>query len=373
MADEPDRYPDSAGPFAGPNNTFPIKDKAHVENAWARIHQGPTRANHSAAEIADIIGKIQARAKELGITLEAHASRSLEGDTVERRAVLMPVELRALPDGPEGSRMIGGYAAVFNRDSRMIPGAMGSSFIERVTPGFFEEARTAGWPGNQGSGVMCRYNHNDQYLLGTTQAATCQLTVDRTGLEYRAEVPRCRDDVLELVGRGDIRQSSFTFMDAEDDWNYTGGITHRTLISGGVLDVAPVSAVAGYQDTTVGMRSLAAFKDVPVDDVFALAQRDELRQLFIRTDKAMAVSIGDGKEEERNVATDTPAEPAEQLALDVADTETPTEPVAEPSEAAPLEWEPPTTLGHREARLHLLSRRPYDPIIKVTPKGNITS
>ena len=198
--------------------------------------------------------------------------------SVERRSTLDLVV-------PAGSRTIGGYAAKFNRESRMIPGAMGSAFVERVAPGFFEESRAAGWPGNQGSGVLCRYNHNDQYLLGTTSAGTCQLALDRTGLEYRAEVPKCRDDVLELVARGDIAQSSFTFADAQDDWSYSGGVAHRTLISGQLLDVAPVSAAAAYADTSVALRSLAAQKDVPAEDVFALAKRDELRQLFIRTDR----------------------------------------------------------------------------------------
>lgn len=364
MADEPDRYPDSEGPFAGPNNTFPIKDKAHVENAWARIHQGPTRANHSAAEIAEIIGKIQARAKDLGITLGEHqAARSLGDEgTIERRSVLMPVELRAV-DGPDGSRTIGGYAAVFNRESRMIPRAMGSSFIESIVPTFFEEARSAGWPGNQGSGVMCRYNHSDMHLLGTTQARTCELSIDRTGLEYRIpDVPRSRDDVLELIGRGDCNRSSFTFMDAEDDWTYSGGVTRRTLVSGGVLDVAPVSAVAGYQDTTVGMRSLAAFKDVPVDDVFALAQRDELRQLFTRTDQALTpaeqLTLDDDKpiEEERTVTIETVTEPATASA--------PAEPAAlAPPEPTPSKSEPAMSRYDADLRLWELRLRFDDPIV----------
>lgn len=323
----------------------------------------------------------------------AHKSDS---DTIERRAVFMPVELRAIGAGPEGSRTIGGYAAVFNSDSRMIPRAMGGTFIERVTPGFFEEARSAGWPGNQGSGVMCRYNHNDQYLLGTTSAGTCTLNIDRTGLEYRAEVPQCRDDVLELIGRGDISQSSFTFMDAQDDWSYSGGITQRTLITAGaVLDVAPLSAVAGYQDTTVSLRSLAAFKDVPVEDVFVLAQQHELRRLWIRTDKApslvqeaekfrdamltlvpnevravdtetpaeqLSLEIGDGKPEERNVSIEV-LHNGDGAEISPA----PTEPaVAPPADAATVdapEWEPPATLGYREAHLHLFKRRPYDPIV----------
>lgn len=326
----------------------------------------PKNADVLGEKLAAVKARIKAACKKFGIEIsdEVGASRALDDlETIERRGVLSPVELRALPDS-EGSRMIGGYAAVFDRESRMIPRAMGGSFVERVTPGFFEEARSAGWPGNQGSGVLCRFNHSDMHLLGSTAAGTCTLNIDRTGLEYRAEVPNCRDDVLELVGRRDIRQSSFTFMDAEDDWSYRDGVTHRTLISGAVLDVAPVSAVAGYQDTTVSLRSLAHFKDVPVEDVYDLVKRHELRQLWVRTDQTpmvhiqrtaeqLSLDIGDGKpvEEERTVTAETEPE----LITDQA------EPVADPPA---LESEPPATLSWQEAHLKLLSTRPYDPICK---------
>lgn len=371
MADESE-YGDVE--YADPkNHKYPINNEERVRAAWSYINMPKNQDGYTPEEVAGIKAKIKAAGEKYGIHFEAAAARSLDdNDTIERRAVLMPVELRAIGDSPDGSRTIGGYAAVFNRDSRLIPRMAGSDFVERVAPVFFEEARAAGWPGNQGSGVLCRWNHNDQYLLGTTQAGTTQLSVDRTGLEYRTDVPKCRDDVLEYIARGDCNRSSFTFMDAEDEWSYSGGVTHRTLISGGVLDVAPVSAVAAYQDTSVGLRSLAAHKDVPADDVFALAQQHELRRLFVRTDQALAPAT-----EERTVATETPAEPAppveqpaEQLALDVVDTETP---AAKAAEAPPLESEPPATLSWQEAHLQLLSRRPYDPIIKVTPKGNITS
>jgi uncharacterized protein len=221
------------------------------------------------------------------------ASRSVTLSGVERRSTPVAVGLR---DG--NSRTIRGYAAVFDRESRMMPSRLGGAFVERVAPGFFDEARNAGWPGIQGSGVLCRFNHDDQSLLGTTRAVppTLRLSVDRTGLEYCADLPQCRDDVLELIERGDIAQSSFTFADAQDDWTYSGsGVTQRTLISGQLLDVAPVSAVAAYPETTVALRSLAAFKDVPEADVVALAQQHELRKLFVRTDIAPPMSWQEAK------------------------------------------------------------------------------
>lgn len=334
MADDAKPYGDVE--YADPEDSkYPIDTEEHTRAAWAYVNM-PKNAAILGDKLSAVKARIQAACKKFGIEVaDAGASRALDDKgTIERRAVLSTVELRALPDSAENSRVIGGYAAVFNRDSRLIPRGMGAGFVESVLPTFFEEARAAAWPGNQGSGVLCRYNHNDQYLLGSTAGGTCQLSVDRTGLEYRAEAPRCRDDVVELVGRGDIRQSSFTFMDAQDEWSYSGGITHRTLITGGLIDVAPVSAVAGYQDTTVGMRSLAAHKDVPVEDVFALAQRDELRQLFIRTDQALA-------------SVPPPADVPATVA---------------PVEAPQLELDLEHRMSGALAKMHILGRRSTDPI-----------
>lgn len=355
MADTPDDHESQYGDveYADPkNHKYPIDTQEHVRAAWSYINMPKNQDGYTAEEVAAIKAKIKAAGKKYGIQFEDTAdtgSRALNDDsTIERRTVVMPVELRALPDGAEGrSRTIGGYAAVFNSESRVIPRGHAGGFVEVVTPGFFQEARAAGWPGNQGSGVLCRYNHNDQYLLGTTAAGTCELNLNRTGLEYRTQVPNCREDVLELVDRGDIRQSSFTFMDAEDEWSYSGGIAMRALLTGAVLDVAPVSAVPAYRDTTVGMRSLAASKDVPVSDVYALAQRDELRQLFVRTDQALSPATP--TTEERTVATEDQEAGAE--APEAA------APAAAPQSPAALEDEPAATLSWQEVQRQVMEKR----------------
>lgn len=341
MADKLDK-PYGDVEYADPEDgKYPIDTAEHCRAAWSYVNM-PKNAAVLGDKLAGVKARIKAACKKFGIDIEESdsGSRALEESTIERHAVHMPVELRALPDGAEGrSRTIGGYAAIFGSESRVIPRGLAGGFVEVVNPGFFEEARSQNWPGNQGSGVLCRYNHNDQYLLGTTNAGTCQLSVDRTGLEYRTQVPNCRDDVLELVDRRDISQSSFTFMDAQDEWSYAGGIAQRTLISAAVLDVAPVSIVPAYRDTTVSMRSLARQMDAPVSDVYDLAQRDELRQLFRRTDQVLTPAP---TTEERTVATEDPAA----------------------AEAASAEADAPQTMSCWESRLRLLAMRPDDPIRK---------
>lgn len=272
-------------------------------------------------------------------------------DTIERRTTILRVELRNGPDGRPG-RLLGGYAAVFNRDSRNLGG-----YVERIVPSFFDQEFRSGWPG-VGAGVIARFNHDPNFLLGTTRSGTLQLKLDGTGLDYTVDVPETRSDVYELGQRGDLNGSSFAFSVDSDgcEWSYNDlGITQRTLLQGRLIDVAPVSEPAAYPDATVALRGLAAAKDAAVEDVVALAAKDELRRFFTRSDQAMQAALPVDAiavevlpiEEERTVTTETPPEPA-----------------AEPADVVPpVESEEPRTLSWQEAKLHLLKRRPDDPII----------
>jgi len=198
---------------------------------------------------------------------------------IERRYTLVPVELRA-----RGERQsIGGYAATFNKLSQNLGG-----FVERVAPTFFNKSRGDGWPD-----VLARYNHDDNMLLGTTGGGTLRLSVDDTGLMYEVDPPVARADIVELVERGDVRKSSFAFrlFSEGDDWGMSDqGYPLRTLISGQLVDVAPVNLPA-YMDSSVGMRgveaaldSLASKMEADPAEVRRLAEENELRRFFVRTD-----------------------------------------------------------------------------------------
>jgi HK97 family phage prohead protease len=192
----------------------------------------------------------------------------------ERRFTPGQVEVRATD--PE-KRTVGGYAAKFNRLSQNLGG-----FVEQIAPGAFNRARGNDWPD-----VQARYNHDDNMLLGTTTARTLRLSVDDTGLLYDVDLPRARDDVYELVTRGDVSKSSFAFRVIGDDgeeWGLTDqNFPRRTLLSVDLHDVAPVNAPA-YLDTSTAIRSLARHMDADVAEVRKLADEGELRKFFMRTD-----------------------------------------------------------------------------------------
>jgi uncharacterized protein len=316
---------------------YPIHDAAHVRNALARIAQGKRFAPEAA-------GKVHGAASKFGITMHTDkaSKRSADEDLAE---LIMPQERRyyktflearsiEIADGKIGH--IVGYASSFGNLSRKL----GGDFHERVMPTAFEAAQSEGWPE-----VVCRYNHKDDYLLGTTLGGTLQLMTDTIGLKYDVAVPEHRSDVLELVERGDVQYSSFAFRCIEDEWEDTSyGYPMRSLHSVELVDVAPVQNPA-YYDTTAkatsarsmdelegAIQSLARFKSVEPDEIRSMMEDGDLKKLFKKSKKAKKNKTEDTAvtEEERsseetpaeeNAPVETPAETAEERSNEVNEVE----------------------------------------------------
>lgn len=252
---------------------FPVHDAAHVRNALARLPQ----SNLSDAEKAQAKSKITAAAKKFGVQVgddsDDSSGRAWTMGEPERRFTPGAIEVRAAADGQK----IGGYGAVFGKLSRNLGG-----FVELVDTGAFNQARNLGFPG-----VVCRYNHDPNMVLGTTAGRTLQLRTDNVGLDYEVLPPQSRQDILELIERGDVQFSSFAFRcpPGGDEWrttdqNYPLRVLHEVQL----VDVAPVLDPA-YMDSSAGLRSLAAAMDAPLDEVRRMAAEDELRRFFARTDR----------------------------------------------------------------------------------------
>ena len=199
----------------------------------------------------------------------------------ERRSVRGLVEVRAA----DGVMRIGGYAAKFNTRSQNLGG-----FTETITRTFFNKSEGDGFPG-----VMARYNHDDNWLLGTTAGGTLRVAVDETGLDYEVDLPSFRADVFELVQRGDVQKSSFAFITYEDDWTLDdNGFPLRSLISGQLVDVAPVNTPA-YTDTSSGLRSLAEKREMPVEDVARMAAEGRLSDILAAA--PVVIDLGEKRED----------------------------------------------------------------------------
>jgi HK97 family phage prohead protease len=249
----------------------------------------------------------------------------------ERRYYKTLLEARALDADGKPSHIIG-YASSFGNLSRKL----GGDFVERVMPTAFEAAQSEGWPD-----VVCRYNHKDDYLLGTTLGGTLQLMTDAVGLKYDVLVPEHRSDVMELVARGDVQYSSFAFRCIEDDWQESSfGYPMRSLHSLELIDVAPVQNPA-YFDTTAkvgrsmdelegAIRSLARFKSADPDEIRSMMEDGNLKKLFKKSKKNKKVEAEPVETEETRTdeaqteeVPETATEaPAEEVRTDEAQTET---------------------------------------------------
>jgi HK97 family phage prohead protease len=216
-----------------------------------------------------------------GVT-ENNGSAVLYTVAPERRINAFKPELRSASDG-SGPKHIVGYASVFDRLSRNLGG-----FVERVNQRAFDASRAIGF-----EGAVCRWNHNDDFLLGTVAARTCLIDVDGTGMLYDVVPPSTTagNDVMILMGRGDVTSSSFAFRAAEDDWALSDfGMPLRTLLSMEVIDVAPVTTPA-YPDATSSLRSvdgavhsLAARFDADPEEIRSLLDAKQAKKLFTRSD-----------------------------------------------------------------------------------------
>jgi len=276
---EPGGVKDATGKTAPRSKRhFPVNDEAHARNALSRASQSPFGKMAMPA--------ILRACRKFGVKISGQdrAFAGLDADSdafPERRFTKFPLELRTA--GQNGPHRIWGYAACFDRLSKRLGG-----FVEQVNRSAFNESKLDGWPD-----VVCRYNHKDDYLLGTTYARTLELSIDPTGLMYDVEPPQSRQDIMEYVQRGDIRHSSFAFRvyPGGDEWGVSEhNYPLRTLNSVQLIDVAPVIDPA-YPDATAGaramdgaIRSLSQWVQAEPDEVRSRLEEDRIMEFFRRTD-----------------------------------------------------------------------------------------
>ena len=163
---------------------------------------------------------------------------------LERRYINTEIELREENAEP----IVTGYAARFNEQSEELYG-----FKEVIMPGAFKEALKA-------PDIRALFNHDPSQIVARTKNNTLKVWEDEEGLRYEFR-PNMKTaagrDLVELLRRGDIDQSSFSFSmeGGVEEWDDTGEIPIRKLVKIPKLyDVSPVTYPA-YPSTSVGLRS----------------------------------------------------------------------------------------------------------------------
>ena len=171
----------------------------------------------------------------------AHRFSALEKFDAEVRKSSVVKEQREfrMEQAEQNGNTIRGYAAVYNSDSEWMGG-----FYEQIETGAFDDVLE--------NDVRAYFNHDENLLLGRVSSGTLRISTDKRGLFYEVDLPNTTyaNDLVELMKRGDVNQSSFAFLIEKDRWEQRGGTTYRIIEKvSRLLDVSPVSQPA-YPDAT---------------------------------------------------------------------------------------------------------------------------
>lgn len=170
----------------------------------------------------------------------------------------------------ENSRIVEGYAIVFNQQSRKLyDKASKKVFTEIIDP----SAVTKAFLDEQD--VKMLYNHSNDMLLArsTFGIGTLSYEIDEYGVKYRFEMPNTSvgNDVLELIRRGDVWGCSFAFTYAKDGVRdeKRNGQNYRTVIQMASIDDFSIVVDPAYLGTYVCTREFSAPDDEQKVDMAA--------------------------------------------------------------------------------------------------------
>ena len=213
---------------------------------------------------------------------------AISEDREVRVVGLQDIEIRHTGRATEGFT-IRGYPAVYNQTSHDLGG-----FKEQIAKGAFDDILATD------PDVHAVWDHDTRYVMARTLNNTLSLSSDDHGLFMEAQVGNYSwaKDLRVALERGDIDQGSFSFMVADGGDEFAAdedGNVMRTIRSiGGLYDVTVTAQGAYPQTSLAAVRSLAAAKGRPPEEVEAAlvaaqqGQREETEPRSVGEDEDFA-------------------------------------------------------------------------------------
>jgi hypothetical protein len=169
------------------------------------------------------------------------SNRARLGGYMEHRFITSKLEVRS----EEERSILTGYAAVFNSPSLDLGG-----FTEYIRKGAFTKTL-------KNAHQKALFNHNSDFVLGSTKSGTLKLWEDEKGLKFELELPNTQTgrDLAESVRRGDIDGNSFGFNISKEEWDETDPKeVKRFLDEVNLFEISPTPFPA-YPETELGFRT----------------------------------------------------------------------------------------------------------------------
>jgi HK97 family phage prohead protease len=127
--------------------------------------------------------------------------------------------------------------------------------------------------------IRALWNHNDNYVLGSTKSGTLNLENTDTGLICRCELPNTTyaNDLYEIVSRGDVKTMSFGFRPVK--WQDTENGKLRTLKEIDLKEVSYGVISPAYPETNsiTYMRGFMKRK-IDIEVINEILEKDELTE-----------------------------------------------------------------------------------------------
>jgi HK97 family phage prohead protease len=255
-----------------------VEMKATKEECLKRAEEDPAR-QPVLEETRQVIERYFEEKSERSSPVVNNVERRYLGNFSQTEAMNpdnLRVEQRADPATGKPQTYIVGYAARFGKDSLLL-----GDFVERISPTAFEIVENRKDLDGKPLETRCLFNHSPDHLLGRFPT-TMRLIVDEQGLKYECLLPESRSDLKELISRGDLKGSSFSFIVAEggERWTSEEGRSIRTVTKiKSLLDCGPVTYPA-YDSATVAVakRSYNSFVAEKRQKSEAMQKADLIRE-----------------------------------------------------------------------------------------------
>ncbi|MCU5070505.1 phage major capsid protein [Bacillus pacificus] len=166
---------------------------------------------------------------------------------MEKRLLVTNLECRASEENK--GLTISGYAIRYNEQSEPLE----YGFREIIKPGAFSESI-------RNRNILALNQHDNNQLLASTKAKTLRLEERNDGIFFEMDLLPQREELYELVKRGDIGGMSFGFTSDKERFTRSGDTDIREVEKGTLYEISVVHSPAYPTSQVVAKRSLEVYE-----------------------------------------------------------------------------------------------------------------